>query len=185
MHFQNVDLDDRFENGNRNEDFHVDLPHMTADEKACLARFITGVLSGNPHLLGRNKESWTNEKGVVIDRCKTYKKLDIWHYHCGPYGAVHGVKTATDLSRNLAGRTSSAVIHYVKDQSRKRVIVIGFSRKHIPFPDGESTKNPLRQRGHIVQAGIKIFTALGQRLGGKLAMRVMAVFTVQTKKATC
>jgi hypothetical protein len=50
------------------------------------------------------------------------------------------------LSENNQGKSSPQIYHYAKQYDV--IIVLGFSRMHIPFPDANSKRNPLRTRSY-------------------------------------
>lgn len=141
-----VYLHPKFEYGVSDKDFLTDLPFMTPDEKVRLALWVSGIVQGLSHE-GMNKPSWLNN-GQMIPAAQDYKKNNVWHYHCGPYGNASETDKITEntFDENTYGRRSSQIFHYTKQKDI--IIVLGYSRKHIPFPAGNSRSNPLRNRGH-------------------------------------
>lgn len=142
-----VHLHDKFLDGTRNDDDHVDHQHLSPEEEDALADF-TYCITQHEDLDGKNKESWTDKNGAPID-APTYEKHKLWHYHCGPYDSEGSIKTHYTLPQNLKGATSAAAIHYIKYPQEQIVLVIGFSRIHNPFPKSESRSNPLRYRAAL------------------------------------
>lgn len=142
--FVTVDFHSLFLQGTCNSDSHVDYPHLTSDEQDRLDDFIEGVLD-QLQLDGRNKESFTDNDGTPIE-AEEYQLHGLWHYHAGPYLIAGTHKTAPSLPTNLRGSGSQPVIHYVKDPGKDRIIVIGFSRAHNPFPRSGDKRNPLSYR---------------------------------------
>ncbi len=144
--FETIQCHKDFFSGSRDSQFHVDIPKLTADEYARLEAFIDFVLDAED-LSGRNKPSYTDENGKPIYSAILYSHTNAWHYHSGPYSRIHGtVKTPPHLPENLKGASSAEIVHYIKDESNKTIILIGYSREHIPFPKSDSRSNPLRTR---------------------------------------
>ncbi len=130
---------------------------MTDPEKMRLALWIADILGGAEHE-GLNKPSWIND-GKVIKAAHSYQKNNVWHYHCGPYTKVPPNHKMTDsvLSENNNGKPSSEIYHYAKHQDV--IIVLGFSRTHIPFPAADSKTNPIRARGYSWHTAVPLSTA--------------------------
>jgi hypothetical protein len=47
-----------------------------------------------------------------------------------------------DLKSNASGLTSPAVIHYRKID-KNEIVIVGYSPKHLPFPNSDTSNNPL------------------------------------------
>jgi len=122
---------------------HADAKALTDAEVEHLLNFFNRIIEGKT-LKGRNKESYTDQTGKLIFRALNYKKYNAWHYHSGPYDKQPKVWTLPSLPTNLDGSHSAPVVHYIK--AKGKVIIIGYSRDHIPFPDGDSRSNKLRTR---------------------------------------
>ena len=136
-------IDPLFQSGLNNGEYFVDLPFLTDEQLASVAHFISRVEEGAP-LPGKNKESWLLDDLSDAKHSGTYKDLDYWHYHSGPYLSQHsGYSLTHGLNRNLHGLTSAAVIHYQKKVETREVVIVGFSPKHIPFPPSDVGNNPL------------------------------------------
>lgn len=134
-----------FEFGTSNNLVVTDWPFMTTIERDRLANWAADILA-DQSVPGQNKPSWTN-KGQLLKAAKIYQENNVWHYHCGPtyVPSPSGyLMTNSMLSENLRGKTSPEIYHYTKHQ--EVLIVLGFSRDHIPFPDPTSRSNPLRFR---------------------------------------
>jgi hypothetical protein len=134
-----------FEFGKTDEPNVTDWPLMTEGEQNRLANWMADILGGES-VIGLNKPSWTNN-GQVMKHAKVYQDNNVWHYHCGPSyvpSPAGYIMTDCMLSQNLRGKASPEIYHYAKQQ--ELLIVLGFSRQHIPFPDPMSRSNPLRYR---------------------------------------
>ncbi|MDK2126233.1 hypothetical protein [Parachitinimonas caeni] len=144
-YFDFVSFHTSFFDGDRDDQQHVDMKKLSDAEIDTLMLFQNSVLE-RTNLKGRNKESHTDEHGNAIGSALSYAQCCVWHYHAGPY--QNGVQndTTPDLPVNLKGCGSAAIIHYIKDIPNRRIIVIGYSREHIPFPQANSRNNPLRHR---------------------------------------
>lgn len=142
-----VYLHPKFEHGNSDTEILTDFPFMDRNEKIRLAHWVHKIVQGEPHE-GMNKPSWLND-GRMIPSAQDYMKNNVWHYHCGPYEGSSGTYYATEntLDENISGKRSSQIYHYTKQ--KEIIIVLGYSRQHIPFPIGNSKSNPLRNRGYI------------------------------------
>jgi|SRR5471030_606078 len=147
-----VYLHPRFEFGTTDKASVTDMPFMTDDEKLRLALWMNGILDGEEHE-GLNKPSWTNG-GQVIPKTQAYQDNNVWHYHCGPYTSAYANHRMTDslLSENNQGKSSPEIYHYAKQQDV--IIVLGFSRSHLPFPDATSKTNPIRNRSYSWRSAI-------------------------------
>ena len=133
-----------FETGQSDKPALTDAPFMTEKEQERMEQWVLDIMTGQP-LEGLNKPSWTHG-GATLSSAKAYRDNNVWHYHCGPYRSVppgHRM-TGCDLPENLMGKPSAAIYHYAKQHDV--IVVLGFSREHIPFPDAMSRKNPLRHR---------------------------------------
>ena len=137
-----VRLDTPFEEGTLDEEFFIDLPKMDTEQKKALARFIKKTTSGES-LPGKNKPSHLDDNLNKISGTDNYENGGYWHYHCGlNYSPSSQFSMTFDLGTNLNGSTSAEVIHYIKE-SNNEVLVVGFSPKHIPFPNSDWDYNPL------------------------------------------
>jgi hypothetical protein len=142
-----VKLHRQFAEGKVDRPTLTDLGFMSDDEVALLLSWLSDIVAGNNHV-GKNKPSWL-ANGFFIPGTELYRDNDIWHYHCGPYLRQDGPpKRWTDntLALNNNGKHSAQVYHYSKQSDT--IIVLGYSRQHIPFPVAASKKNPLRIRSY-------------------------------------
>lgn len=138
----NVRLDEPFQKGSLDEEFFTDLPKMNQEQKQALAKFISHVTNGQS-LPGKNKPSYLNDSLEKIPGTSAYEEGNYWHYHCGPgYNSSSNFSMTFDLGINLNGSTSSEVIHYIKE-NRDSILIVGYSPKHIPFPNSDDGTNPL------------------------------------------
>ncbi|EEZ9010101.1 hypothetical protein C2D52_002889, partial [Escherichia coli O57:H16] len=65
-----------------------------------------------------------------------------WHYHCGPTWYPNTFKNYTiNLNFNPGGMHSNECIHYAKNDNE--IVIVGFSREHIPFLSSDGNNNPL------------------------------------------
>jgi len=142
------ELHTAFQGGALNDDEFVDLPALSKEDKfrelyADFIKFL-GAISRNEPLCGKNKPSWTDDQGNVIDGTCAYQEGNYWHYHLGPYSDKQAVKAMTyNLSENISGLTSSAVVHYQKINNNS-ILIVGVSPTHLPFPKSDHPhKNPL------------------------------------------
>jgi len=141
--FNKFEIHAAFQNGQLNEKYFVDLPHLTDDQKKALATFLGKITREEP-LVGKNKPSWLWDDETKIPKTDAYEEGNYWHYHCGPYGKNVQVRTMTfNLAFNARGLTSDEVIHYQK-MDDGTVLVVGFSPDHDPFPRSDAPHhNPL------------------------------------------
>ena len=141
MAIQNVEMDEAFLGGSRDNQEFKDWPRLSAEERERVKRFIRAVLKEDL-LPGRNKESWLDSTNTPIPGTEDYRRLNIWHYHCGPFAAsATGAYFTHNLQRNLRGETSAAVIHYRKVDD-DTIIILAFSPNHIPFPQLDLNETP-------------------------------------------
>jgi len=141
--FNKFEIHSAFLDGQLNEKYFVDFPHLSEEQKKLLAVFL-GKLTREEPLLGKNKPSWLSDNETKIPNTDAYEEGNYWHYHCGPYAQNIQVRTMTfNLDFNARGLTSDAVIHYQK-MDDGTVLIVGFSPKHNPFPrSDEPHNNPL------------------------------------------
>ncbi|MCU8005505.1 hypothetical protein [Shewanella sp. SM96] len=135
-----IQLDHAFETGDENDQFQ-DIPNMNDQALNALASFMQKVVAGEP-LPGKNKPSWLNDDLDTIPYTKLYEQYSYWHYHCGPDYPQSNFSMTHNLSLNLNGATSPAVIHYIKN-SHTEITITGYSPVHIPFPVSDLNTNPL------------------------------------------
>ncbi|MDH2998492.1 hypothetical protein A1D22_10815 [Pasteurellaceae bacterium LFhippo2] len=133
-----------FETGFLNEEYFKDLPYFNDQEIEIFLDFITNVEQNLP-LKGKNKTSWQNNYGSEIPDTEWYKEHNCWHYHCGEYIGQEPKVYTIQLSWNIEGLTSSAVIHYQK-LNREMIYILAYSPKHIPFPRVDIASNPIISR---------------------------------------
>ncbi|MDP3672044.1 MAG: hypothetical protein Q8R69_20435 [Telluria sp.] len=144
-----------FAEGKKDKPITTDLPHMSDDEIDRLSKWIEDIVAGSSHV-GANKPSWI-ANGVFVPGTELYRDNNIWHYHCGPYLKQPGPPqqfTDNTLSVNNHGKTSGPVYHYAKKADS--IILIGFSRLHVPFPLATSKKNPLRTRAYALDQTMEV-----------------------------
>ena len=93
-------------------------------------------------LVGKNKPSWVDDNHEKIPGTDNYEQQNYWHYHCGPTWYPNTFKNHTvNLKFNPSGKHSNECIHYAKDGDK--IIVVGYSREHIPFLPSDYNDNPL------------------------------------------
>ncbi|HHT0060528.1 TPA: hypothetical protein ACTXAJ_003382 [Raoultella planticola] len=130
-----------FITGESNIPFAVDGPNLTDDELKVIQSFLEDVANGRS-LVGKNKPSWVDDNHDKIPGSDNYEQQNYWHYHCGPTWYPHTFKNHTvNLKFNPGGKHSNECIHYAKDGDK--IIVVGFSREHIPFLPSDYNNNPL------------------------------------------
>lgn len=138
-----VKLHNSFVAGLNDSDFIVDDEKLKGPEDDALYKWLEDILCGKNHL-GKNKESWIDKHGSEVEGAKSYKNANGWHYHCGPTISAAGTAfTSAVLERNFRGQRTNEVAHYIK--LPKTLIVIGYSRKHIPFLN-DGTQSSAKQR---------------------------------------
>lgn len=138
--FDKIKIAEDFQNGSANDDFFIDMPYMQEGQLKALAAFIGGVMR-RESLPGKNKPSWVDDSYQKIPMTDGYEQGEYWHYHCGPSYANSPLKSATyNLNTNFNGVTSSEIIHYQKMEDGT-VFIVGFSPKHLPFPNSDDPNN--------------------------------------------
>ena len=134
-------LADSFRQDTSNDGRFKGFSQLNDEELKLFERFINGFIQDWP-LPGRNKESWLDSTNTPIPGTEDYQRLNIWHYHCGPFAAsATGAPFTHKLQRNLRGETSAAVIHYRKVDD-DTIIILAFSPEHIPFPQLDLNETP-------------------------------------------
>lgn len=136
-----VRIAEGFRTGESNTDFAVDGPFLSDKELKIIKEFMESVATGDS-LVGKNKPSWVDDNYDKIPGSDNYEQEQYWHYHCGPTWYPNTFKNRTvDLKFNPGGMHSHECIHYSKDDSE--IVIVGFSREHIPFQTSDSGSNPL------------------------------------------
>ncbi|WP_225371497.1 hypothetical protein [Klebsiella pneumoniae] len=132
---------DAFLEGDYDTEFATDWKFLTPEEQAVIAEFMHDV--GNGYALrGKNKPSWVYDDYGTIPGTNGYMAENYWHYHCGPTWNSAPFKSQTiDLKFNPGGMQSGECIHYAKISSDS-IVIVGYSRKHIPFLKSEDSNNP-------------------------------------------
>ena len=99
-------------------------------------------ISHKEYVIGKNKESWLTDDRDKIPLTDGYEEESYWHYHCGPSWQHNTFKNRTRcLVFNPGGKSSSECIHYYP-VAEDEIIVVGFSRNHIPFIPSDVLDNP-------------------------------------------
>ena len=130
-----------FITGESNIPFAVDGPNLTDDELKVIQSFLEDVANGRS-LVGKNKPSWVDDNHEKIPGTDNYEQQNYWHYHCGPTWYPNTFKNHTvNLKFNPSGKHSNECINYAKDGDK--IIVVGYSREHIPFLPSDYNDNPL------------------------------------------
>ncbi|MEN3751666.1 hypothetical protein ABC733_00085 [Mangrovibacter sp. SLW1] len=125
-------LADSFMNGSSDDLFATDWPFLTVTERRNIAEFMV-YLGRDYALKGKNKPSWVDDYHNTIPGTDDYERLNYWHYHCGPTWNVNTFRSQTiNLKFNPGGMHSSECIHYVRE-SDTSIVIVGYSRNHIPF----------------------------------------------------
>ncbi|ENV9332119.1 hypothetical protein ACV822_004638 [Klebsiella aerogenes] len=134
-------LSDAFLDGEYDTEFAADWGYLTSQEQAVIAEFMHNI--GNGYALrGKNKPSWVYDDYETIPGTSGYEAENYWHYHCGPTWNNAPFKSQTiDLKFNPGGMQSNECIHYAKVSSTE-IVIVGYSRNHIPFLKSEDTLNP-------------------------------------------
>lgn len=134
-------LSDSFLAGKTSTKFATDWVHLSSPEKAVIAQFMVDVGEGKS-LVGKNKPSWVDDNHEKIPGTDGYEQESYWHYHCGPGWNTYTFKGYTvDLAFNPNGKASQECIHYFK-KSISEIVIVGYSRVHIPFLVSDWGPNP-------------------------------------------
>ncbi|AUO58626.1 TPA: hypothetical protein IF963_001152 [Escherichia coli] len=137
----NIRISNSFLHGESNTPFAVDGPFLTDDEIKIIQRFLEDVANGRA-LVGKNKPSWVDDNHDKIPGSDNYEQENYWHYHCGPTWYPNTFKNYTiNLNFNPGGMHSNECIHYAKNDNE--IVIVGFSREHIPFLSSDGNNNPL------------------------------------------
>ena len=136
-----VRISDGFIQGTSNIPFAIDGQHLTDNELEIIQKFLEDVINGRS-LVGKNKPSWVDDNYDKIPGSDNYEQENYWHYHCGPSWKDYTFKNHTvDLNFNPSGKHSKECIHYSKFDDE--IVIVGFSRDHIPFLSSDNGNNPL------------------------------------------
>lgn len=137
-----IHISDDFKLGKTNNRKFIDLPFLNPAQIELLLNFVEDV-ANNKALVGKNKPSWLSDNLNQIPDTEAYREYHFWHYHCGEFDPNAKIRSLTyQLKLNLDGLTSAAVIHYRK-LTENKIVVVGFSPIHIPFPKENDPENPL------------------------------------------
>lgn len=122
-------------------EFATDWPQLNQNEQGVIANFMISLAKGEP-LKGKNKPSWVTDDFEKLSGTDAYEQENYWHYHCGPtwYSATFKGQTV-DLKFNPGGMHSEECIHYYK-KSDDHIVIVGYSKKHIPFLKPDNPDNP-------------------------------------------
>lgn len=135
-----------------NTDFCVDEDSLSPGESEAFYNWVKDLLAGHSHS-GRNKESWIDKNGGEIAGAASYKNNNGWHYHCGPTIYSTGtVDTPPTLDRNMLGDSTEEAVHYSKAFSGT-IVILGYSRKHVPFLNDESQASAKQRHPFYVRLG--------------------------------
>lgn len=135
-----------FQYGKVDTEYFQDLPYINDTHFNLVENFVIDVLSGN-ELHGRNKPSWLDRDGNVIQSAATYQQCNIWHYHIGDHDTSLNPLTKNIRNQNLAEQVSSEILHYTwQGNETSELIILGFSPTHEDFLLGNDKRNPLRSR---------------------------------------
>lgn len=130
-----------FRDGGNNTDFCTDWPFLSVEERKKIAGFVKDLGEGTP-VVGKNKPSHVNDNFDKIYGTDGYEQNNYWHYHCGESWLKHTYKAHTvRLKFNPNGQASCECIHYYKE-SEDKIVIVGYSRNHIPFLLSDIDKNP-------------------------------------------
>lgn len=131
-----------FLDGENNTDFCTDWNFLTTEEKRNIINFVKEIAE-KEYVKGKNKESWVDDYHQEIYGADGYKEENYWHYHCGPTWSKAPFKSMTKcLFFNPGGAASQQCIHYYPSEESNEIIIVGYSRNHIPFllPDDPNNK---------------------------------------------
>ncbi|EPG3942875.1 TPA: hypothetical protein MCJ79_002482 [Klebsiella pneumoniae] len=134
-------LSESFLDGQNDCAFAIDWEFLTEEEQDLILNFLLEI-SHKEHVIGKNKESWLTDERDKIPLTDGYEEESYWHYHCGPSWQHNTFKNWTRcLVFNPGGKSSSECIHYYP-VAEDEIIVVGFSRNHIPFMPSDVLDNP-------------------------------------------
>ncbi|PIJ42822.1 hypothetical protein [Tatumella sp. OPLPL6] len=134
-------LSESFLDGHNDTAFSTDWRNLTDDERKIIADFIVEIRD-NEYVDGKNKQSWLSDSGKTMPYSTGYQRENYWHYHSGPSWDNRGAYDFTKcMYANVKGRGSKECIHYYP-VSNSEIIIVGFSRDHIPFIPSDDPSNP-------------------------------------------
>ncbi|MCA6941322.1 hypothetical protein LF927_09010 [Pectobacterium polaris] len=134
-------LSEGFLDGGNNTPFSVDWRHLTEDEQDLILSFLKEI-NIQEDVIGKNKESWLTDQRQKIPLTDGYEAECYWHYHSGPTWDHNSFRNRTRcLVFNPGGKASPECIHYYPVSSDE-IIIVGFSRDHIPFIPSDVPNNP-------------------------------------------
>ncbi|KAF6685042.1 hypothetical protein [Pantoea sp. EKM20T] len=136
-------LSGHFLEGENDTLFCTDWRYLTPDEKISILTFIKDI-DEQTHVIGKNKESWLDDDRDEILGAEGYKDENYWHYHCGPGWYHNTFRCMTKcLYFNPGGKASHECIHYYPvPEENGKIVVVGYSRIHIPFLRSDDPRNP-------------------------------------------